>query len=234
MPDAPGAPADDNSTEIGPIEIGEIGPIEIGEIGLAADEATDEAEVSSAGRPPLRRILLIGLLSVAVVGAGVLAYESYQILTQKDAKLAAPPQVGTLTLSTTDDAKSTADYLQTAIAAEITMDKTIGAVYTDTANPGKDVLVFGGTTLFWTPENDLESAFDMIDDSQGAVTDLHDVPAGSLGGTMKCGTTKSDSGPLTVCGWADHGSLAVAMFNNRTEDEAAKVMVVLRKAMETR
>ena len=51
---------------------------------------------------------------------------------------------------------------------------------------------------------------------------------------MKCGTTKTDSGPLTVCGWADHGSLALAMFNNRTESEAAKVMVDIRKATETR
>jgi len=227
MPDAPGAPADET-----PIEIGEI---EIGEIDLTADEATgEEPEKQPGGRPPLRRILLTALLVVAVVGAGFLAYEAYQILTQKDAKLATPPRIGTLTLDASEDAKSTADYLQTAVAAEINMDKTVGAVYTDSANTGKDVLLFGGTTLFWTPENDLDTAFNMIDDNEGAVTNLHDVSAGPLGGTMKCGTTKTDSGPLTVCGWADHGSLALAMFNNRTESEAAKVMLDIRKATETR
>ena len=219
MPDAPGAPADET-------------PIEIGEIDLTADDADQEQQ--PVHRSPLRRILLGTLLAVAVVGAGVLAYEAYQILTQKDAKLATPAQIGALTRDNSEDATSTADYLQTAVAAEINMDKTVGAVYTDSANTGKDVLLFGGTTLFWTPENDLDTAFNMIDDNEGAVTNLHDVPAGPLGGTMKCGTTKTDSGPLTVCGWADHGSLALAMFNNRSEQEAAKVMVDIRKATETR
>ena len=116
MPDAPGAPADET-------------PIEIGEIDLTADEATaEESEKQPGGRSPLRRILLTALLVVAVVGAGFLAYEAYQILTQKDAKLATPPQIGTLNLDTSEDAKSTADYLQTAVAAEINMDKTVGAV----------------------------------------------------------------------------------------------------------
>ena len=222
MPDAPGAPADET-------------PIEIGEIDLTPEDATDEdQEQQPVRRSPLRRILLSTLLVVAVVGAGFLAYEAYQILTQKDAKLATPAQIGTLALDNSEDAKSTADYLQTAVAAEINMDKTVGAVYTDSATTGKDVLLFGGTTLFWTPENDLATAFNMIDDNEGAVTNLHDVPAGPLGGTMKCGTTKTDSGPLTVCGWADHGSLALAMFNNRSESEAATVMLQIRKATETR
>jgi hypothetical protein len=223
MPDAPDARADETPTEIGPIEIGEID--------LTPD---DEEQKQPVRRSPVRRVLLSGLLVVAVIGAGVLGYEAYQILTQKDARLATPSQIGTLTLNTSEDAKSTADYLQTAVAAEINMDKTIGGVYTDSANTGKDVLLFGGTTLFWTPENDLDTAFNMIDDNEGAVTNLHDVAAGPLGGTMKCGTTKTDSGPLTVCGWADHGALALAMFNNRTESEAAKVMLDVRKATETR
>ncbi|MCU7730568.1 hypothetical protein ODJ79_43215 [Actinoplanes sp. KI2] len=222
MPDAPGD-ASANDTHI-----------EIGEIGLTADEAGGEDQKQPVRRSPLRRTLLLGLLGVAVVGAGLLGYEAYQIVTQKDAKLATPAQIGTLTLNTSEDAKSTADYLQTAIAAEITMDKTIGAVYTDGGNTGKDVLLFGGTTLFWTPENDLDAAFDLIGDNEGAVTDLHEVSAGPLGGTMKCGTTKTDSGPLTVCGWSDHGSLAMAMFNNRTEPEASKTMLEIRKATETR
>jgi hypothetical protein len=227
MPDAPGAPADDNSTEIAPIEIGEIG--------LTADDTNGEdQEQQSVRRSPVRRILLSSLLVLAVVGAGVLAYEAYQIVTQKDARLATPAQIGSLKLDNSENAKSTADYLQTAIAAEINMDKTIGAVYTDSANTGKDVLLFGGTTLFWTPENDLDTAFNMIDDNEGAVTNLHEVPAGPLGGTMKCGTTKTDSGPLTVCGWSDHGALALAMFNNRTESEAATVMRQIRDAAETR
>jgi hypothetical protein len=224
----PDAPADKSPAELAPIEIGEVG--------LTLNEATDEEQEQQqpVRRSRLRRTLLIAVLVVAVVGAGFLGYEAYQIVTQKDAKLATPAQIGTLTLDNSEDAKSTADYLQTAIAAEIDMDNTIGAVYTEGANAGKDILLFGGTTLFWTPDNDLDAAFDMIADNEGAVTNLHDVPAGPLGGTMRCGTTKTDSGPLTVCGWADHGALAVALFNNRTEQEAAKLLPDIRKATETR
>ena len=208
-------------------------PIEIGSIELTP-EPPDSPDEQPKPRSRARVVLLSGLLAVAVAGGGVLAYTGWQIVTQKDATLTPPPQVGSLRLDSSEDAKDTADYLQTAVAAEIDMDKTIGAVYTDTAGPGKDVLLFGGTTLFWTPENDLDSAFDLIDDNQGAVTDMHEVDAGKLGGTMKCGVTKSDTGNLTVCGWADHGSLALAMFNNRPESEAAPLLRQIRDATESR
>lgn len=216
MPDAPEARADESPIDIGAIEL------------------TPETPPSSAPRSRARRVLLSGLLVVAVAGAGVVAYEAWQITTQKDAKLSAPPQIGSLSLDTSQDAQDTADYLQTAVAAEIDLDKTMGAVYKDTAASGKDILLFGGTTLIWTPANDLDAAFGLIDDNEGAVTGLHEVDAGPLGGTMKCGSTKTDSGPLTVCGWADHGSLAVAMFNNRTEQEAAPLLRQIRGATESR
>ena len=41
------------------------------------------------------------------------------------------------------------------------------------------------------------------------------VPAGRYGGVMKCGKTSGDGGDFAVCGWADHGSVAMAMFANR-------------------
>jgi hypothetical protein len=208
-------------------------PIEIGSIELTPDQP-EEQEEQVRSRSRVRRVLLSGLLVVAVAGGGVLAYTGWQVFTQKDAKLSPPAQVGSLRQDDSEDAKTTADYLRTAVAAEIDLDKTIGAVYTDTAGQDKDVLLFGGTTLFWTPENDLDSAFNLIDDNQGAVTGLHKVDAGKLGGTMKCGTTKTDSADLTVCGWADHGSLALAMFNNRPESEAAPLLRQIRDATETR
>jgi hypothetical protein len=207
----------DSPIDIGPVELVEEPPVE-----------------TSASRRRLRLILLVTLLVVAVAGLAVLGYTAWQITTQKDATLVAPTQVGTLRLDESDDAKSTADYLQTALAAEVDLDKTVAGVYQDSAASGKDVLFFGGTTLIWTPESDLDTAFNLISDNQGAVTDLHDVSAGHLGGTMKCGTTKSDSADLTVCGWADHGSLALAMFTNRTPADSATLLRQLRDAAESR
>ena len=46
-------------------------------------------------------------------------------------------------------------------------------------------------------------------DETGRVTDVRAVPAGSYGGVMKCGKTSGDGGDFAVCGWADHGSVAM-------------------------
>ena len=203
-------------------------PIEIGHV-----ELTEEPpEEPSRPRSRLRLIVLSAVLVVAVAGAAVLAWSAYQIASQKDAKLTAPAQIGSLRLDDSDDGRSTADYLQTALAAEVDLDQAVGAVYRD--GSGKNVLFFGGTTLFWTPESDLHTAFGLISDNEGAVTDLHEVPAGKLGGTAKCGTTKSEDGDLAVCGWADHGSLALAMFPSRPVSEAAPLLIQIREAAETR
>jgi hypothetical protein len=203
-------------------------PIDIGPVSLNPSPPPELPRP----RKRLRLILLSVLLVVALIGAGVLAVAAWQIVSQKDAKLSTPTQIGSLRLDESEDGKSTADYLQTALSAEVDLDKAVGAVYTEPA--GKNVLFFGGTTLFWTPEKDLDTAFSLISDNQGAVVGLHEVPAGQLGGIMKCGTTKSDDGDLSVCGWADHGSLALAMFPTMPESSAAGLMRQIRDAVESR
>jgi hypothetical protein len=66
------------------------------------------------------------------------------------------------------------------------------------------------------------------------VTGVHAVPAGTFGGTMKCGTTRTDDGEMPVCGWADHGSVALAMFPQRSEAEAAGILREIRDRAQTR
>jgi hypothetical protein len=180
----------------------------------------------------VRRILLTALLAIGLAGAAALAYAGWQIGSQKDATLTTPATIGPLHLDESEDGRSTADYLQTALAAEVDLDKVIGAVYLD--GTSKNVLFLGGTGLIWTPETDLDAAFSLIADNEGAVTGVHKVDAGKLGGTMKCGTTKSDDGDLTVCGWSDHGSLALAMFTNRSESDSATLLRQVRDAAQKR
>jgi hypothetical protein len=194
--------------------------------------AVDAGSPSSSARAPVRRIVLTGLVVVAAAAVAVLGYASWQMLSQKDATLTPPAHLGGLRIDETQDGKDTADYLRTALAAEIDLDNAVGAVYTDGSD--NDVLFFGGTGLIWSPGKDLDSAFGMISDDRGAVTNLHDEPAGKLGGTMQCGTTKTDAGAIPVCGWADHGALAVAMFPNRTEQDSAKLLLQLRDAAQSR
>jgi hypothetical protein len=183
-------------------------------------------------RSRTRTIVLASLLAVGLAGASVLGYVGWRISTQKDATLTVPATVAGLSVDGSDEGRSTADYLQTALSADVDLDKAVGAVLTD-GSPN-NVLFFGGTTLFWTPEDDLKTAFGLVSDDQGAVTGLHDVPAGPLGGTMKCGTTQADSAEIPVCGWADHGSLALAMFPGRSVDDSAKLLVEIRSAAQKR
>ena len=202
--------------------------------GQDQEQLDQYGEAGPAGRPKsrVRRIVLLSLLGVGVAGAAALLFTGWQISSQKDATLTAPTRIGSLTLDQSEDGKSTADYLQTALAAEVSLDKTVGAVYSDTAK--NNVLFLGGTGLIWSPEKDLDTTFGLISDKQGAVTGLHKVDAGRLGGVMKCGTTKSDNGDLAVCGWSDHGSVALAMFPGHSENESAALLLQIRDATEKR
>ena len=177
-------------------------------------------------------IVLGSLLAVGLAGAAVLGWMGWQISSQKDATVTTPAEVSGLRLDDSPGGRDTADYLQSALSAEIDLDHAVGAVYTDGA--GHDVLFFGGTTLIWSPGSDLDKAFGLISDDQGAVTGVHDVPAGKYGGTMRCGTTATADGTMPVCGWADHGSLALAMFPARSEAESAKLLLQIRNAAQAR
>jgi hypothetical protein len=221
----------DATTEPQPFEIDE--PFALSVTG--GSMTGDDQESVDQRKPPsrIRRIVLGTLLVVTLAGLGTLGYAMWQMRAQKDAAISTPPQIGNLRLDQSDDGQQTADYLQTALSAEIRLNHAVGAVYTDgTAN--RDILFFGGTATIWSPDSDLKSAFGLISDKQGDVTGLHKVDAGTLGGTMKCGSTKSDSTTLAVCGWADHGSVAVAMFPNRSVDESATLLREIRTATQKR
>ncbi|MEV4352606.1 hypothetical protein AB0J83_49780 [Actinoplanes sp. NPDC049596] len=208
-------------------------PIDIGTVDRPEQVvAVMEDEDRPRRRLPARRIALGVVLAVGLAGAVAFGRTGWQIYTQKDATLTAPAQVGELRLDDSASGKETAEYLQTALSAEVELDKAVGAVYRDSTN--KNVLFLGGTGLFWTPSDDLDTAFGLISDAEGAVTGLHDVDAGPLGGTMRCGSTKTDDGDLTVCGWADHGTLAMAMFPSRTESEAAPLLREIRSTAQKR
>lgn len=195
----------------------------------------DEPAEGRPSRLSRGRLIVLGsLAALGLVGAAVLGTAGYRISSQKDATLETPEQVAGFRREDGEEARSTAEYLRTALSAEVDLDETVGAVYTDTAAAQRSVLFFGGTTLVWTPERDLDTAFELVSDDTGAVTGVRDVPAGDLGGTMKCGTTSTPDGDIAVCGWADHGSLALAMFPNRTPEDAAGVLLSIRDAAQTR
>ncbi|MCI4062222.1 hypothetical protein MRQ36_06420 [Micromonospora sp. R77] len=180
------------------------------------------------------RVVLAFALAAGLAGAGALAAGGWRVLQQKDTRVGTPAAVAGLTRDDSDRARSTADYLRDGFAADIDLDRSFGTVYSDPADPKRSVLIFGGTTLLWQPERDLDSLFGLMADETGKVTGLHEVTAGRLGGVMKCGRTAGDGGDFAVCGWADHGSVVIAMFPGRSVDDSATLLRRLREGMQTR
>jgi hypothetical protein len=216
-----------------PQQFDEAKPIEIGEgFALTGTAAEGDEQAEPKRRSPIRRVILLALLVIALAGLGTLGYAAWQIGTQKDATLSTPAQIGRWRLDTSEDGQQTADYLQTALDAEANLNKTAGAVYSD--GEGGHALFFGGTATIWSPETQLDNAFDLISDKQDAVTGIHKIDAGHFGGTMKCGTTKEEDGTLAVCGWADHGCLALVMFPNQPESAVAPLIRNIRDATQQR
>jgi hypothetical protein len=209
-------------------------PIEMAAEPFDMTPREESAEESSRRRSRTRTAVLGSLLALGLAGAATLGTAGWRIAQQKDARLETPDRVAGLSRDDSERAVSAADYLRTALAAGVRLDETVGAVYTDPAAAERSVLLFAGTTLLWTPESDLDAVFDLIADDAGAVTGLREEPAGELGGVMKCGTTESPEGDIAVCGWADHGSLGIAMFPGRGAGESAPLLREIRSAVQTR
>ena len=51
---------------------------------------------------------------------------------------------------------------------------------------------------------------------------------------MRCGAAEGSDTVMSICGWADHGSIALAMFPGRTADESAALLRDLRTTLEHR
>jgi len=181
-------------------------------------------------RKPRRLWIVTAVLGVVVVILGVLyGPTALRVLSQKDATLTMPATVGGFKRDDSDAAKATANDLVTALRASIDLDGSAGAVYTGT---DKTIMLFGGTTLLWNPEQELDTVLTLMEDNdEQGIRDLKSVDPGPLGGVMKCGLTDAQSSSaMAVCGWADHGSIALALFPASTPDEAASLMRELRAA----
>lgn len=198
-------------------------------------EDADQREAQPPRRSSLRRRVVLGaLLALALIGGGLAGTTAWRVVQQKDATLTMPDRVAGLARDDRDSAVETAEYLRSALAADVDLSESVGAVYADPADAQRSVLIFGGTALLWQPEEDLDRAFEVFSDDEGKVAGLRGFSPGALGGFMKCGSTEGADGAMAVCGWADHGTLGLGMFPGRSVDESAALMREMRQAVQTR
>jgi hypothetical protein len=200
------------------------------------DEDVDDAPSSSIN---VKKVAIVcgALAGVALLGSGVVYGPTLMRVTQQsDTTVSTPTQVGAFTLFSTDEAKNTAEYVRDAVVTQVNLDKSLGAIYRDqTGTSGvRTVILVAGTGRIWKPERSLEGAFKAVAGEGTEVRDVRDVDAGELGGVARCGQIEDKEGAIAVCGWADNGSVGVALFPDRPVNEAEQAMLQLRGAVERR
>jgi hypothetical protein len=117
-------------------------------------------------------------------------------------------------------ANDTALQIKTATNA----DSAVAAYYAPSGDLTKAVGLVGATGRITDPEGELDDAFS----SELTVSGAQDVDPGSLGGLMRCGNTVSSGQALSVCGWADGGSLVLGIFVNRSVTDSATLFRQIR------
>jgi hypothetical protein len=212
---------------------------EVRTLGAYLLDPADATEDGHRATPPGRRVrvqyvvLALSLAALACL-AVVFGPTAWQMLREHKTTITRPDQVAGLRLDQSQGAQDTVEYLRAAVSAGVPLDTTVGAVYVQDEDTAHSVIFVGGTGLLLQPDTQLGRAFGLIADQTGGVVDVHAKPAGSLGGVLKCGTTATDDGTMPVCGWADHGSLAIALFPGRGVDESAGLMLQLRESVQHR
>jgi hypothetical protein len=185
----------------------------------------------------LRRLLfaVLGVFLLVLVIIGVIYGPTFwSVYQHRGTTLTTPKQIGPLHLEESEGARDTAEYVRAAAASAVDFESSFGAVYTDQDSEARSVIIVGGTATLWAPDPSLTKMFEILNDENGQVVEVRDVDAGELGGLMRCGKTATPDGDMSVCGWADHGSIAVALFPNRTIDDSSTLIRDMRTAMESR
>ncbi|GAA1795890.1 hypothetical protein HC028_18670 [Planosporangium flavigriseum] len=227
-----GAQAPPPADETGAIEV--FLPADV----TAADpvDSVDSSDAAAVGERPAwlrrRNVAVIGIAAAVLVLTAVAGPIAWDAWRHDNVEITTPPRIAGLVLDDSQGAHETIDYLRLAVETGVSLNKSTGAVYADEAGHSRSVLFVGGTGPVGSPDAALTKTFLLISDNNGDVEGVRSLPPGPLGGVMKCGSTKTDTGAMAVCGWADQSSLGIAMFPNRSVDQSAELLRGMRKVMQ--
>jgi len=182
--------------------------------------------------PPRRRRrwpwwMLFWLLAAAACCGGATLW-GRPFLDEYPASIAAEADVPGLTRSSDTARQRTADKLLGALESEQWDEQSVSVLYTDQRQRGATLLA---TTRFvYDPEKALTERFTKLTDEL-KIRDSGPVDAGELGGYERCGTGTLNGRGIAVCGWADHGSLALLVTAGRSVPETADLLGTVRAAV---
>jgi hypothetical protein len=151
---------------------------------------------------------------------------------QYPASAALPAEVSDLRLRDDNASRQAADRLVADMrSAHWLAEDTFAGVYADRA--GKRVTVVGITGFRFSPDGDLRGELDRLTDRY-RIRDVEQIDTGTRGEYLSCGVGRDGDAAVAVCGWADHGSLATAVFTRRSRTESAELLQQLRTTIVSR
>ena len=171
--------------------------------------------------------MLFWLLAAAACCGGVTLW-GRPFLDEYPASIAAEADVPGLTRSSDTGRQRTADKLLGALESEQWDEQSVSVLYTDQRQRGATLLA---TTRFvYDPKKALKERFTKLTNDL-KIRDSEPVDAGELGGYGRCGTGTLNGRGVALCGWADHGSLAVLVTAGRSVPETADLLGTIRAAV---
>ena len=173
----------------------------------------------------------VGAAAVLLACCGVGAAIAVPILREYPATVEAPAQMAGFAKIPDQDAVEVTRSLTAKLKKDTGADNAVVGLYVAGADRSRGVLALAVSTLLLSPAKEVASAFGGMDNTGVPVTGVKDYPTGSLGGTVRCGVGTADGLDLSVCVWADHGSLGIGMFYNRDVHESADLFVTMREEM---
>jgi hypothetical protein len=199
-----------------------------------------QPDLGSLDAPPRKKRtalkVVLGVLAVLLVLCGVGGFIfAKPILDEYPATVTAGDSIAGFAKSTNAELMALGEQMNSELKQDSKLDSTAAGVYHRSGDPQrKIVMVIAGTGLLLAPETELKTAFESLDTGGLTVTGAKAVDPGKLGGTAKCGSATTSGVKLTVCGWADHGSLGIVMFFDRGTSEGAKLLLDFRKEIQQR
>ncbi len=178
-----------------------------------------------------RRFLAFCLL-MTLCCCGVPAWYGWTWAKQYPVSASVPAGIGDLSLRTDGDSQAAAADLAAEAQRRGNVDATgFGGIYTD--GRGRRVIVYGATSLRWSPDSDLRAELGRLGGDYGFdKTDPYD--SGESGLFVRCADGRNDDVRVAVCGWADHGSLGTVLFSRRNADDGASDVTTIRSALLSR